>query len=188
VIDDEIRRDIRFSVRCGFFDEARLIEMYSEEIYAPGELDPVELRQFVNQELSSLREDQRAWPAETDCDRLSAVFKILNSRGIISIENAGNTQSDGYDDTMQIYREAKDKKSFIGYCFYHGQDLDRAVRGEGLYLAFGPVDPAKEESEGPRIGKIIAEELNKKGFTSEWKGTFNTRIRIPKVDWKRRIP
>jgi hypothetical protein len=64
--------------------------------------------------------------------------------------------------------------------------LVRAVNGDGLHLAFGPIDPQKEEIEGPRVGAIIVEELAQMGFSTEWNGTFAERIFIPQIDWKRR--
>ena len=106
--------------------------------------------------------------------------------GIIALQNAGYTQSDGYDDIRQSYRRHSDRDTVIGYCFYHGQDLERAVHGEGLYLAFGPVDANKEETEGPRIGAMIVEELTRAGFAVTWNGTFGQRIFVPTIDWKRR--
>jgi len=44
----------------------------------------------------------------------------------------------------------------------------------------------KEETEGPRIGAMIVEELARVGFAVTWNSTFNQRILIPAIDWKRR--
>ncbi|HEX5219501.1 MAG TPA: hypothetical protein VFZ59_08025 [Verrucomicrobiae bacterium] len=114
------------------------------------------------------------------------MFEALNRRGIVALQNAGYTQSDGYDDCGQAYNERPDKESVIGYCFYHGQDVERAVAGEGLYLAFGPIDPQDEEIKGPEVGRVVVGELQRAGFQTNWDGTFKTRIFIPKLDWKRR--
>src|SRR5262245_62163301 len=132
------------------------------------------------------RRPGRQRPTETGPDRLDSVFASLNGRWIIALQNAGYTQSDGYDDVRQSYHERSDRDRVIGYCFYHGQDLERAVHGEGLYLAFGPMDAKKEKTEGPRIGAMIVEELTRAGFAVRWDGTFDQRISIPAIDWKRR--
>lgn len=185
-MDAETIGEIRDCARSGFYTREELVTMFCEERYEPGELDPGEVEQAVARELAAIGEEQKSWPRETDCDRLTQVFEALSAKGIIALENAGYTQSDGYDDAMEIYQDAKDRKRFAGYCYYHGQDLERAVQGGGLHLSFGPVDPQKEETEGPRVGKMIAEELQRKGFKIKWDGTFKERILIEKLDWKRR--
>jgi len=43
----------------------------------------------------------------------------------------------------------------------HRQDLERAVPGEGRYLAFGPIDARNEATEAPRIGAMIVEKLTR---------------------------
>jgi hypothetical protein len=185
-LSPETLREIDGLVRGGFEERARIIEMLCEEMYAPGELDEAEVVAAVDAAFASLARDKASWPAITDCDRLDQAFAALNARGIIALQNAGYTQSDGHDDVMQSYDEHSDRGHVVGYCFYHGQDLERAVHGEGLYLAFGPIDARNEATEGPRIGAIIVEELKRAGFTAQWDGTFGQRICVPAIDWKRR--
>jgi hypothetical protein len=185
-LNPEVLREIDGLVRGGFEERARIIEILCEEMYAPGELDEAEVIAAVNAAFTALAQDKTTWPATTDCDRLDGVFATLNARGIIALQNAGYTQSDGYDDIRESYREHPDRDAVIGYCFYHGQDMERAVQGEGLYLAFGPMDAQKEETEGPRIGAMIVEELTQAGLAVKWSGTVGQRISIPAIDWKRR--
>jgi hypothetical protein len=180
-------REIEGLVFGGFEERDRIIEILCQEMYAPGELDEVEVTAAVDAAFASLAQDKTTWPTTTDCDRLDGVFAALNTRGIIALQNAGYTQSDGYDDVRQIYAERSDRDTtIIGYCFYHGQDLNRAVHGQGLYLAFGPMEAQKEETEGPLIGAMIADELTRAGFAVTWDGTFAQRIFVPAIDWKRR--
>jgi hypothetical protein len=179
-------REIEGLVRGGFEERDRIIEILCEEICAPGELDETEVTTAVDAAFASLAHDETTWPTTTDCDRLDGVFAALNARGIIALQNAGYTQSDGYDDVQQCYAERSDRDTVIGYCFYHGQDLDRAEHGQGLYLAFGPIEAQKEAMEGPRIGAMIADELTCAGFAVTWDGTFAQRIFVPAIDWKRR--
>src|SRR5262249_3689865 len=167
-------------------DRARIIEILCEEMYAPGELDEAEVVAAIDTALASLARDKASWPAVTDCDRLDQAFAALDALGIIALQNAGYTQSGGYDDVRQHHDEHADRNRVIGYCFYHGQDLERAVHGEGLYLAFGPIDARNEATEGSRIGALIVEELKRAGFTVQWDGTFGKRIHIRAIDWKRR--
>src|SRR6185295_1242458 len=95
---------------------------------------------------------------------LDTAFAAINKRGVIAMHNAGYTQSDGYDDFREAYSQHPNQRSILGYCFYHEQDIQRAVRGGGLYLAFGPVDPDDEETKGREVGNIIREELERAGL------------------------
>ena len=110
----------------------------------------------------------------------------MNRSGLVAIENAGYTQSDGYEDILSELEQKADSKFYSGYCFYHGQDLDRSVGNHGLYLSFGPLDATQEEKQGPEIGRKIVAILAENGFQTKWDGTFNNRIFIPVLDWKRR--
>ena len=182
----ELREEIRTLVRTGFHSAEDIAEIVGEELYEPGTHDAQKVAKIVASEFAALRQEQESWPRETDCDRLDQVFAALNRQGVIALQNAGITQSDGYDDVREIYQEARDPSRFIGYCFYHGQDLESAVLGQGLHLAFGPMQPENEESDGPKIGALIVKELERKGFKVRWDGTFKQRIFV-EIDWKKRI-
>ena len=186
-INDEIADEIRSEVRAGFEPRERIIEIFREEKYRRGELNVGEITKAVDDEFAKLREEQKSWPAETDCDRLDKAFNELNSAGIIALQNAGFDQSDGYGDFRDAYNQSHDKSAVAGYCFYHGQDLERAQQGEGLLLAFGPVDAKNEPTLGPKIGQRIVKILEAHGFKTEWNGKFNSRIKITRFEWKKRI-
>ena len=185
-LSPEVLGEIEVIVRGGFDDGNRIAEALCQEMYQPGDLDREEVDEAVARSVARLGEDRKAWPAVTDCDRLDAAFAALTRRGIVALQNAGYTQSDGYDDVLHESRKPRTSAAPVGYCFYHGQDLARAVRGSGLYLAFGPLDPSKEESEGPVIGHIVAEELRRQNFEVSWNGGFDQRIFVPRINWKRR--
>lgn len=182
-LDAEVIDEIDVRVRGGFDDRARIAEIICDEIYEPGQVDRDEVESEISRAFAAKREARKNWPSTTDCDRLDAALAALTTKDIIALQNAGYTQSDGYDDVMQA---CEGLPGAVGYCFYHGQDLDRAVRGHGLYLAFGPIDPALERTEGPRVGALIVEELQRQGLRVEWTGTFDQRIFVPEIDWKKR--
>lgn len=182
----EVLEEIDVEVRSGFEERDRIIEIFLEEKHEPGELDVTGVTYAVDAAIEAHERQKRAWPDVTDCDKPDVVFDHLNSKGIIALHNAGYTQSDGYSDVLEAYDEHANKQAVIGYCYYHGQDVARAVQGQGLYFAFGPVDERNEATEGPRIGAIVAAELQQAGFTVQWDGTFSERIFIPTFDWKKR--
>jgi hypothetical protein len=185
-IDSEVLQRIRFLVRGGFKPKQRMMEIVCDELHAPGELDRNDVSAAIDAELQRLQIESAAWPALTDCDRLEAAFVNLRARGIVALHNAGYTQSDGYDDVLYYVEERQSRDRLSGYCFYHGQDLERAILGDGLQLAFGPLDPKREQSDGPGIGRLIVEELARAGLRTRWNGTFDQRISIPHLDWKMR--
>lgn len=186
MLNPETTEEIAVLVQEAFYDKTRLMEIVCEEMYEPGELEPSEVSAAIDAELLKWQAEKTAWPEVTDCDRLDAAFAALEGRGVIALHNAGITQSDGHDDFREAYARHPNRTSIVGYCFYHGQDVERAVRGGGLYFAFGPVDPNEEQKEGEKVGTIVREELERTGLQVDWDGTFANRMRIPSFLWQRR--
>jgi hypothetical protein len=186
MLDADAIDEISVLVRSGFYDKARLTEIFCEEMYEPGELESEDVSAAIDEAMTEWESDKETWPSTTDCDRLDAAFAAMNGRGLIALQNSGYTQSDGYDEFCDAYEDHPNKSSVKGYCFYHGQDLERAVQGSGLFFAFGPVDPKEEETKGPEIGRIVREELERVGLKVDWDGTFAKRMSIPNLVWRRR--
>ena len=186
MLEDETQAEIACLVRSGYYDRDRLIEVFTEEMYEPGELDEDDVISAIDAQFTQYEQEKLSYPAITDCDRLDTAFARMNERGVIAIQNAGYTQSDGYDDVSEAYSERDDKEAILGYCFSHEQDLIRAISGDGLYFAFGPVDPADEQTIGIQVGNIVREELENAGLPVDWEGTFEQRLRVPKLTWQKR--
>ena len=186
MLEPETKLDISSMVRTGFYDRDRLIEVFTEEMYAPGELDSNDVVSTIDSEFVLYEEEKLSYPATTDCDRLDTAFNNINERGVIALQNAGYTQSDGYEDINDALSDHPNSKSIIGYCFYHCQDLERAVNGGGLYFAFGPIDPAKEQTDGLKVGEIVRDELVNAGLLVDWDGTFEKRLSVPNLKWQKR--
>jgi len=158
------------------------VQRVIDDLLEEGADEPL-LRAAVQAEFEKKRAAETAWPAETDCDRLDEVFAELNANGIIAIQNAGYTMSDGHSEVGDKLRR-RDRNNVKGYCFYHGQDLERAVNGGGLMLAFGDL---KNTANGKSaIGMIVKSTIEKHGFVVQWNGESEKRIEVPDIDWKRR--
>jgi hypothetical protein len=185
-LDPEVLEEISVVVRTGVHDNGRLMAIFREEMYAPGEFDESSVAAAIEAARKEWEQEKEQWPEVTDCDRLDEAFEAINTRGIIAIQNAGYTQSDGYHDFREAYARHPKKSEVLGYCFYHGQDLERAVRGGGLYLAFGPTDPTDEQARGLLVGNVVRDELTRVGLAIEWDGTFATRMHLPDYVWQRR--
>jgi len=178
---------IRHLVWSGFYDADRIVVIVCDEIFEQGEIDRALGVALVAAELESKLAEEQTWPHPTDCDRLDEAFHELNGKNIISLQNAGYTQSDGLDDVSEIWNNGGAHASpIIGYCFYHGQDLERAVNGEGLMLTFGDINGTDER--GIEVGRIITEVLAAKGLKVVWDGTISKRILLPEIQWRRKTP
>lgn len=186
MLSQETRTEIAVMVRSGFYGHGQLVEIFTEEMYAPGELDPKEVVVAIDAQFAEYELEKLQYPDVTDCDRLDTAFSLMSEQGIIAIQNAGYTQSDGYDDVRDFYARCRDQDSILGYCFYHGQDLERAVLGQGLYFAFGPIQPADEQTVGVEVGNIVRSSLEQAGLSVNWDGTFEKRLSVPKLVWQKR--
>lgn len=185
--ESEITEVLRYWIWSGFYSEDEVQEMIDDLLEEEAEegvlVDEEELRDHISAEFERKMDAEADWPDVTDCDRLDAVFAALEDEGICAIQNAGYTLSDGLSDVAQALHE-RGTAHYYGYCFYHGQDLERAIDGEGLTIAFGDLDdnPVKMV----RVGEAVVAALEEAGFETSWDGTADKRIDVTKIDWKRR--
>ncbi len=184
--DDEtyIYDSIKTWVWSGF---QTLDEVYEsiDDIIEPGtKVDRGMLREFAPQEFARKKIAEKTWPAVTDCERLDQAFEKLEAIGIVALHNAGMTTSDGRSDVAEVVSDQPEKK-YIGYCFYHGQDLERVLEGHGLWLAFDDVSES-DDAKAVLIGKRVVEALTGEGLTVDWASSARTRILMPKFIWQRR--
>ena len=180
-IDQYILDAIQTFVWSGFHtpeDVQRLIGELLEE-----GADEAMLRAAVLPEFEKKARAERTWPAETDCDRLDAAFEALEDQGILALHNAGNTMTDGHEDAAAILEESGGD-AFVGYCFYHGQDVERAIAGGGLLIAFDHVQGDVPEKK--TIGQAVRAALQAENLVTDWNGDPETRINLPNFEWKRR--
>jgi hypothetical protein len=180
--DEYILGAMKVWVWSGFYSPADVDNRISDLLEE--DADEAMLRAAAGEEFEKKAAAEAAWPDTTDCDRLDAAFAELNARGIIALQNAGYTMSDGIGDTAQILHQ-RGRDAVIGYCFYHGQDLERAIAGAGLMLAFGDLDD--DAARKAEIGRLVKGVLENRGFAVEWNGDPETRLNLPDIDWKRRL-
>jgi hypothetical protein len=179
--DEYILDAIKAWVWSGFYSPTDVDEMIDDIL--EDDADEAFLRAAIQPEFEKKAEQEKHWPRETDCDRLDAAFSALETQGILALQNAGYTMGDGHQEAFEIMQD-RGRGDFIGYCFYHGQDVERAVAGEGLMIAFDHVDG--DVPEKVALGNTVKSTLEKAGFDVEWNGNPDKRISIPKFDWKRR--
>ncbi|MCU0535421.1 MAG: hypothetical protein MUD14_16150 [Hydrococcus sp. Prado102] len=179
--DNYILDAIKIWVWSGFYDPDEVNDMIDDIL--EDDANEEMLRSAIALEFDKKAAAEALWSIATDCDRLDLAFEELNASGIIALQNTGFTMSDGHAEVAEEL-DRRDRANVKGYCFYHGQDLERAVKGDGLWLAFGDLDDAPATN--LQIGNVLKNTLEKNGFTVEWNGDSQTRISIPKLHWKRR--
>jgi hypothetical protein len=181
--DQYILDAIRTWIWSGFYGPDEVQNMIDDIL--EDDADEELLRSQVAPEFERKFAAEATWPEQTDCDRLDEAFETLNSQAVIALHNAGYTMSDGHGDVSEVLHE-RGRDNVKGYCFYHGQDVERAVEGGGLMIAFGDLEDVKTKK--GEIGNVVKVTLESVGFTVKWNGDPETRLDIPKLDWKRRSP
>lgn len=183
--DDENRfEDIKSHIWGGFRTDAEIREL-TEEILSEGGGDGPALRLAVAAEIERKRFAERGWPVASDYDRIHEVFEYLHGRGVCALHNAGYTISMGHWHVSEVVAEAPDGR-YHGFCFYHHQDVARAVQGLGLSIAFGDLD--EDDERGVKVGEVVVAALREAGFVVNWNGSIETRPDLPGIVWQKRSP
>jgi hypothetical protein len=177
----------RYEVWSGYYSRDELLESLDESLEDEeiGELERRRYVAFLEAELARKAAAAKDWPKVTDCDRLDEAFAALNAQGIMALQNAGYTMSDGASDIAEALDEAG-RENFLGYCFFHFQDLERVVDGHPLLLAFGDIDPADVRK--LEAGRIVEAVMKQSGFDVQWNQDTETRIELHGLKWQRRGP
>src|SRR5687768_5404214 len=87
---------IRRYVRYGFYTLTEIERIVGEDVFN-GAIPRPRLRELIEAEAAKLRAEQASWPEVTDCDRLDTVFDSLTADGILALQNAGCTLSEGLE-------------------------------------------------------------------------------------------
>lgn len=174
----------------GFETPASTLEAILEEYLRP-EAVGADDRRWIEAEVArafaAKRDAEATWPAQTDVDRLAAAFAALEAAGIIALHRAGNTRSDGISDAAEVYHARRDQGGDArGFVFYHGQDVEAALAGYGLYLAFGSFDGRDETAAG--IAAEIVAAVEAQGLRTDWDGDVDRRILVHPIRWLNRTP
>jgi len=189
--EDDLRAEAEEAIRsyawAGEYDPEEVCIIIGEEIFGDDEEQEEWIQAAVRRTFVEKRKAEKKWPKVTDCDRLDRAFEALEKRGVITDhDSTAFTQSDGLEAVDELYADAGGPKSaFVGYCFFTSQDLDAAIVGGGLWLAYGSFPGRGEAVE---VGRLLREEFERAGFKVEWDGNVRTRVFLPKFRWQRRSP
>jgi hypothetical protein len=177
----ELRAFVRQQVALAELPAAGIVAETVE--YLHGRDEPARLAErawaVVAEELTAHLAAQQSWPEVTDSDRLTAAFRALTAAGIVARENFTCCQNCGQAEIGAAVPRGVEPR---GYAFYHRQDAERGVVGEGLHIAYGLF----ERPPTAEIGAEVAAALRAQGLTVHWNGDVASRIHVP-LRWQRRL-
>jgi hypothetical protein len=184
-VERTAREYIERYVRYGFYRPTEVQRIVGDDVLG-GELTRKRVRELVKAEIGRQKSAQESWPAVTDCDRLDRAFAALRRAGILAIHNAGLTPSEGIAEMSEQYHAAGGKKSgIVGYCFYHRQDMEYALKYCELGLAYGAIDG--DAKRGVEVGKRVRHALEAAGLRVKWSGSIDDKLDITGFNWQRRM-
>lgn len=187
--EEFIYESIFNQVRMGFLSIDDIKENIMEEIEDnefEDEISEAWAFEKIDEEYQKLLVESKQWKSPTDTEKLIKAFDELCDQNIIALHNAGYTTSDGEYEVVEVERELRENEvESDGYCFYHEQDLARAIDPENpsLYIAFQKVDNSDEETT-IGVGNKVAEVLKNNGFELNWDGSAKRKIEIPGFKWQ----
>ena len=176
----------RVWVRAGYMTRTQiadtLLDMAEDEGLDPELFDADGL---VAREIADLKAEQLQWPTVTEWDRLDAALEALDMAGIVARSDfscCGNCGVGEMDEELNRL-EARGGRP-RGYVFFHQQDTEAAVRGQGLYFNYGGA-VTESDAEHAGIARELVSALEGAGLKPSWNGDLARRVRVD-VDWKRR--
>ena len=182
-----VRERIELEVRCGYRDESEIVDEFRHGLEHGDGLAPDDVARFseeLERRLGEQRELEATWTDVTPNDRLDRAFEHLLTLGIVAEQDAGYTISDGWSIVGEL---SEDYPGSWGATFFHRQDVERGVAGQGLMLVFGGF--AEGDDNAPQSRKLalqVVEVLQQHGVAASWNGDVEKRIEIAPFVWRKR--
>lgn len=175
------------SIKSGFESLEDIIAETLETVEDEGwenEIGEEWIQENVTREYEKHSQTSKTWQQPTDPERLRQAFDSLCQQQIIALHNAGYETSDAVYEASDIWKDAEDEGlTPIGYCYYHGQDLERAIEDDLLMIGFyGATE--NNEKEAIIIGNKVVGALQTVGFEIDWNGSAKKRIAIRNFKWQ----
>ncbi|WP_165020640.1 MULTISPECIES: DUF6891 domain-containing protein [unclassified Dysgonomonas] len=182
-----LRDHFLVSIKSGFLSLEDIIAETLEAVEDEGwgsEISEEWVNENVKREYEKNVVASKSWQHPTDTERLHEVFDNLCREKIVALHNAGYDTADAVYDAQDIWKDIEDAGTKpIGYCYYHGQDLERVIEEGILNIGFYG---AKEnnDKEAIIIGNKVVAAFKAAGFNVEWNGAASRRIAIQDFNWQ----
>lgn len=124
-------------------------------------------------ELESVKLSASEW--RTAKSHIDKVFNELSQSGLVTLQDAGTTQEDGFSDCAEEFRARGGfEAGLAGFCFYTRQDQNRAKRTSHLPMAFWGA-PSGASDAMLQVGQQVVDAFRQSGFIVDWNNSFSMR-------------
>ncbi|MDT0464435.1 DUF6891 domain-containing protein [Streptomyces gibsoniae] len=185
-LDEDDRRELERRVRevlvGGYASRDELAEL-AEEYLVTADRRPVSREQataLADRMWLERVAEQATWQGETDPERLTRAFTVLQEAGITARENFTCCRTCGQADIGG--EGGPDARGFV---YFHSQCTDSAASGHGLMLLYGGFDDSPETTMA--VGHEIVAALRSVGLGAEWDHDTDRAIIVTPLDWRRRL-
>ena len=183
-LKDEALEYVQREILFGFDDVTTILENIQDMFYDVEDFDAKWLHAVISEQFGLHQKVSQEWKQPTDFDRLRTVFDQLNKEKIVSLHKVGFTRQDAEHDCREIIDElAALGIKAKGYCYYHIQDLERAMDENILFIGYDSIDYNDEIAID--IAKRILVLLEENGFQTSWNGSVETRLKIEDINWQK---
>lgn len=185
-IKDEASEQLELDIQFGFENKDELFENIREMFYDEDDFDEDWLRQTIAEKYNQHQKDSLTWTRPNDFDRLAKTFDQLIQQKIVCLHNAGYTKQDGEGDCRETIERLNELGiKAIGFCYYHSQDLARAIDKDTRNLYVGFDSATQDDNEAVQVANKIVSALKENGFEVSWAGTVDQRIEIKNINWQK---
>jgi hypothetical protein len=185
-IKDEVLEQIEKDVLMGFESAEDMTDSIAEMFEEEEDFDEDWLAETIEARCNEHRDNSFNWSKPTDFDRLDAAFTELIKQKIVCLHNAGYTKQDAIGDCEEAINELDDMGiEALGYCYYHTQDLERAIDPTSRTLLLGYDSFIDDTKETLMIANTIVATLKAHHFAITWNGSIQQRIQIDNINWQK---
>ncbi|WP_231510166.1 DUF6891 domain-containing protein [Streptosporangium roseum] len=173
---------IRTVIMGGYATRTQVAEI-AEDYLVSGDHRPVsaaQAQQLTDRIWLERVEEQASWEGETDPERLTRAFTVLEATGITARENFTCCRSCG-----QAEIRGAGSTDAYGFVYFHTQCTDAAAAGHGLILLYGGFDGSSDTTTS--IGRQVMAALAETGLSVEWNGHPDQAITLAPLDWRKRL-
>ncbi|MDU1892462.1 MAG: hypothetical protein E6767_17395 [Dysgonomonas sp.] len=175
------------SIKSGFQSVEDIVDDTLEAVEDEGWEDEISeewIQENIQKEYAKNEAASKTWQHPTDTEKLHTAFDNLGRQKIVALHNAGYTLSEAVYDCQEMWQDLADNGTKpIGYCYYHGQDLERVIETGSLNIGFDGEKP-KNDKEAIAIGNKVATALKEAGLNVKWDGTASKRIELIDFNWQ----
>lgn len=175
-------------VRSGFYSTEDIQASILDEIEDHGFADEVSeewVFEKIDEVYKELSEESKSWETNSETNKLIKAFESLAEIKIIALHFPGYSNEDGEYEAEEVERTLLNNGTkSIGYCFYTGYNLEKAILGEGLQIQFQKLNNVSDVV-AKEVAVTIVDTLKKHDLAVDWNGKADTPIRLTNFKWER---